>query len=154
MELLITTNEKGIASFGENEKRLFREMIAQYPKAVVSLKIEKFFDSRTTKQNRYYWFILSLVTFEVIKLGDKELKPLDMHIFFKQRFLPKKVVSITSVYGEVLESESIESSRNLDKNEFSDYIEKIKEFAQTYLGFEIPEPKSIKQKKVSNEYSN
>lgn len=71
MELLITTNEKGIASFGENEKLLFREMIAQYKNAIVSLKIEKFFDKRTTKQNRYYWFILSLVTFEVMKLGDR-----------------------------------------------------------------------------------
>ena len=87
---------------------------------------------------RYYWFILSLVTFEVIKLGDKEVKPLDMHIFFKERFLPKKVVSITSINGELLQSEMTDSSRNLNKIEFADYIDKIKEFADTYLNLQIP----------------
>lgn len=145
MELLIATNEKGIANFSENEKRLFREMVAQYKNAIISLKIEKFFDKRSTKQNRYYWFILSLVTFEVIKLGDKEVKPLDMHIFFKERFLPKKKVCITSKYGELLECETLESSRNLNKEQFADYIDKIKDFSVTYLQLEIPNIQSIKK---------
>lgn len=66
-----------------------------------------------------------------------------MHIFFKDRFLPKKVVSITAISGEFLQYEMTDSSRNLNKLEFADYIEKIKDFSENYLGFSIPEPTII-----------
>ena len=94
----------------------------------IEMIIRPFRAKRTIPQNAYYWGV-------VLKTISKETgyTSEELHEFFKRIFLKKEIV----IGGKAYET-SI-STRKLKKDQFSEYIEKIKGFVFLRLDLVIPE---------------
>lgn len=94
--------------------------------------------NRTSPQNAYYWSgVLPLVRDGLKEIGYREIQTNEQtHDLMKARFL--KINVVNEITGEVLES--IDTTTKLSTIEFSDYIDRIAQFAAEYLGINIPPP--------------
>jgi len=82
---------------------------------------------RSIGQNAMYWAILNCIASETGNSSD------DMHEFFKQEFLKARVVKL-GLTGRAVHP----STKSLDTKEFTDYMDKVKLFANEELGIYIP----------------
>jgi len=89
-------------------------------------------DTRTTNQNSLYWLWLACLSEETGHTKD------ELHSFFKNKFLSKNKIN---VLGE--EINDVPSTTKLDTKQFSEYLDKIKEFAFENLGIRLPVPEDI-----------
>jgi len=106
----------------------FKSLIVSLDGKEIELTLGKKKDSRTLDQNALLWAINTLIGNE---LGwEKE----DVHSFFKERFSPKKKITVKGVETIIPKGTS-----QFTKEEFSEYIERIKRFAAIELGIVIPE---------------
>ena len=82
------------------------------------IRIEKPKENRTLSQNNYYWLYLEVISRETGNEAE------ELHEFFKQKFLPRKMVIIQGkkTAHEVM---IIKSTTKLSKVEFGDYLDKI-----------------------------
>ena len=93
--------------------------------------------NRSSQQNAYLWGVVyKSILDHFIATGIYEYTSEDLHEFLKGRFLTHK--------GKVLDDgENIMvvgvRSNNLDKEEFSNYIQLIKAWAMDKLGIQIPD---------------
>ena len=98
------------------------QKLAEYIKSrknwIYSIKISKFW-TRSTQQNSYYWGVV-LQLIEEYTWTEKE----ELHYYFKRKFI---------------DWDEFPSSKELNKNEFSEYVEKIKDFASMELWIYIPD---------------
>ena len=86
---------------------------------IYSIEIKKYW-TRSEAQNKYYWWV-------VLNIISKETwnNPQELHYFFKHKFIDSL--------------SWMPSSRELDKWEFVDYIEKIKDFVSQSMWILIPD---------------
>ena len=85
--------------------------------------------NRSTVQNAYYWFLLTML--ETDTGNDKD----DLHDYFKQRFL----ISHSSL-SFISDFQFTKSTTKLTTLEMEDYLEKIRVFASRELGCFLPLP--------------
>ena len=85
---------------------------------------------RTLPQNRLMWAYLSALS--KWTGNDRD----DLHVYFADRYLPKKCVE---VFGKQVEHRG--STTDLDTAAFSEYIERIRRDAEE-LGYPMPSPSS------------
>jgi hypothetical protein len=81
--------------------------------------------NRTHEQNALYWAAVHEIA-ESIFLQDKKFTPQVWHIYFKQRFLPGKMVELPN--GQLLETEP--TTTDLTKPEFSDFVTQVLQFQE------------------------
>lgn len=124
---------KGIVSNGNivldyNDKIKQQKWLQSLNGKRIEMIIRPFREKRSIKANAYYWGV-------VLKTISKETgyTSEELHEFFKRIFLKKEIV----IGGKVYET-SI-STRKLKKDQFSEYIEKIKGFVFLRLDLVIPE---------------
>jgi len=90
---------------------------------------------RSSEQNRYYWgVVVHEITIRLRELGN-EVTPEMVHEYLKARF------NKTTVYAK--DDEFLEmamSTTELNKEEFSEYVEAIKRWAADIIGIYIPDP--------------
>jgi hypothetical protein len=93
---------------------------------------------RSLKQNAYYFGVVLIRVAAGIRdqWGEEMFGVEAAHEFCKDRFLARYVVN--KVTGEE-HDKIVRSTTELDKMEFSEYIQKIKDFARDYLNTDIPE---------------
>ena len=84
--------------------------------------------NRSTVQNAYYWFLLTML--ETDTGNDKD----DLHDYFKRKYLQK----FKWVFGENINYHK--STTKLTTLEMEDYLEKIRVFASRELGCFLPLP--------------
>ena len=101
----------------ENPKKL-SEYIKSRKDWLYSLVIKKY-GTRSLAQNSYYHGVVLAMIEEETWIEKEEL-----HYYFKHRFIDQE----------------FPSSRELNKNEFSEYVNKIRDFASLELSLYIPEP--------------
>lgn len=86
---------------------------------------------RTDRQNRYYWSV-------VLPVFGSHLgyEPAELHEELKAKFLPResKLEPGNTLGG---------STKELNINEFTEYIEKVKRFAAVEFGCYIPDPYEV-----------
>jgi hypothetical protein len=91
---------------------------------------------RSPQQNAYYWTCV----IPIIQAGFKDLghdiSKEDTHLFLKSRFNYKEIINTTT--GEVMKLP--DTTTVLNKSQFADYIESIKQFGAEMLNVYIPEP--------------
>ena len=87
-------------------------------------RIQKLTGNRSLEQNSYYWTIL-----EGLSEHTGHTKE-EMHEYFKKEFLSEEGKYIT-VY---------KSTTGMEKADFSQYINSIRGWALTHLGYFIPDP--------------
>lgn len=126
---LVKIDNKGGMDFG-SEFNLAR--FRQFCKDNIgkTLKIEKQISTRSLSQNNLYWFYLEIIERET---GNNKN---DLHEYFKRIFLKPKFIK---VFGKEIKIPN--STSNLKKHEFSDYMEKI--CAETAIP--IPDTESYKE---------
>lgn len=85
---------------------------------------------RTMPQNRYYWAcVVEMVAGYIGESRD------DTHELLKQRFLPPRRIELLD--GQFLEVPP--TTRTLNVEQFTQYIEQIKVWAAQFLGLSIPD---------------
>lgn len=116
-----------------HHRPVLEEWARQNPGRNILVKFERRGSKRSLPQNRYYHGIVV----QSVMLGLREigysLSHDETHFFLKSKFNP---VQIPSKDGEVIELPG--STTQLNKLEFSEYIEKISQWAAEYLGVVIP----------------
>ena len=125
-------DEKGkLKLFAQAE---FIEQLKAIPHTIVTLTLSKS-GKRSNNQNRYYWSGVVPIVREGLKDMGIVMSTEQTHSLLKFRFLKKEFISND---GEVIES--IGSTTELSKQEFNEYIERIKQWAAEYLNIQIPDP--------------
>jgi len=97
---------------------------------------------RSISQNSYYWLILNALEQDTGNSKD------DLHDYFRIQYLG---LELCNVLGN--DYNRIKSTSLLDTSQFTQYIEKIKVFASSELGFAIPDPKDLEFERFKNYYS-
>ncbi|MDZ4785413.1 MAG: hypothetical protein SGJ02_04985 [bacterium] len=75
-------------------------------------------NKRTLTQNAFYWVYLTVIARETGNDAD------DLHAYFRANLLPRKIVKIKGRKG-VYDFEKSQSTTELSKAEFGEYMEKI-----------------------------
>ena len=91
----------------------------------VLITVEYVKDKRSERQNRYYFGVLIKILADELGYSTDE-----MHEALKWKFLKIHETELPTV----------RSTTTLDIQEFSDYCEKIKQFAATELNIVLPDP--------------
>ncbi len=111
-------------------------------KKVYICTLKKENNKRTIDQNSLYWLWLTCIEQEIGQ--DKN----DLHLLFKQMFLPRKEVIIG------LQIYHIETStKDLNTFEFKQYLDKIQIFTASELGITLPDPEDLKFEALKQYYS-
>ena len=111
-------------------------------KKVYICTLKKETNKRTIDQNSLYWLWLTCISQETGQ--DKN----DLHLLFKQMFLPRKEVIIG------LQVYRIETStKDLNTFEFKQYLDKIQIFTASELGITLPDPEDLKFEAFKQYYS-
>lgn len=92
-------------------------------------------DKRSNPQNRYYWGLVVPLIQKGIKDMGTELTKEETHEFLKARFNASDLVNKEN--GEVIQIPI--STTRLNKEQFSEYIGKIQQFAAEFLQIVIPD---------------
>lgn len=131
LELTGHINDAGVLTI--HNKVALMEWAAQNPGRNVLLKFEKRGSKRSLPQNKYY----HAVVVQMVMMGLREigycLSHDETHFFLKQKFNP---VNIPNKNGEAIELPG--TTTQLNKTEFSEYIERIAQWAVEYLNVVIP----------------
>jgi len=95
-------------------------------------------NGRSSDQNKYYWSgVIPLIKDGLIDVGYREINSNEaVHDLMKYMFLKKQIVNQET--GEVIET--IGSTTKLTTIEFSDYVDRIAQFAAEILGVVIQPP--------------
>lgn len=116
-----------------HHKPALEEWARQNPGRNILVKFEKRGAKRSLPQNRYYHGIVV----QSVMLGLREigysLSHDETHFFLKQKFNP---IQVPGNGGAVIELPG--TTTQLNKIEFSEYIERIAQWTAEYLSIEIP----------------
>jgi hypothetical protein len=112
----------------------FIEQLKAIPNTIVTLTLSKS-GKRSSMQNRYYFGGVIPIVRQGLKDMGIVMSAEQTHSLLKFRFLKQEFISND---GEVIESTG--STKELSKQEFNEYIERIKQWAAEYLNIQIPDP--------------
>lgn len=101
------------------------EMITRAPDGYV---VEIRQPSRTLEQNALYWTQVHECA-ERVTIEDKRFTPQVWHVYFKQRFLPGRIIELPN--GQIMEQDP--TTTELTKEEFSLFIEEVLQFQANHL---------------------
>jgi len=121
---------KGIVKNGiliPDNKNLYKNLLTSLENSTIVWEIKKFRNIRSISQNKYYWWILNFISAE---FGDIQE---NYHEFFKTKFLALKIELLGC------ETMSYVSTASLNTKQFTEYIEKIRQFMSLEMDFYIPQ---------------
>lgn len=98
---------------------------------------------RTLSQSRLYWLWLSCISAETG--NDKDY----LHEYFKGKYLPKDQ---RVIFGQRVEITI--STTSLDTAQFTHYLERIQQFANSELGIVLPNPEDLQWKQFYETYKD
>lgn len=114
---------------------VFSQQLARFRDGAVQVTVERKFANRSTRQNSWYWSaVVGLVA------DHTGYTPDEIHEIYKAKFIPKHV-SLADGNGEIRGEFVLGgSTAQMDTVQFSDYCERIREWAADELGVVIPDP--------------
>lgn len=105
--------------------------------SAVEITIEKFYDNRSNRQNKYYFGVVVQAQIACMRERFGEIVGVAaMHTFNKSNFFCKEIVDHGT--GSVFKLPG--SSRNLTTFEFEECLEKIRQFFHSEFDWSIPLP--------------
>ena len=121
--------------------RMQKELPQVFEGKPIRITVEQNKVKRSDQQNRYYWgVVLPFVRDGFIDLGNNLQRNGEsiilIHKLMKNKFLDNGI-AIADVNGEVHATEPTTST--LNKEDFSAYVEQIKQWAHEYLNIYIPD---------------
>lgn len=119
----------GRCQFSETELDRVREFLARFEGKVVTVTWAKPKSTRSLRQNAYLWgFVYPIIAASTGNTTE------DLHMAFKDMFLPRKFVKLGAKEIEVRKT-----TTDLTPGEFNEFIERICAEAAT-MGISIPAP--------------
>jgi len=115
-----------------SDKQKVIDYIQKLPDKKYIVKIELKREIRSYPQNKLMWLWLTCIMQETG--NDKN----DLNEYFKGEYLPTKE---TIILGKTIKKTV--STRELDSKQFTDYLERIQQFANTELGLILPNPEDL-----------
>lgn len=116
------------------KRKQFKESLRRMRDGAVRVTVERVHATRSLQQSRYYWGVV------VELLSDHTgYTPDEIHELLKAKFIPKKL-AVTDGNGEIVGEFVIGgTTTKLNKIEFGEYIESIRQWAAE-IGVVIPDP--------------
>ena len=113
--------KKVIVSLAKDRSKVI-EMVTQAPDGcVVEIKDA----NRTNEQNALYWTAVHEIA-ESVFLNNKTFTPEVWHVYFKQRYLPGRMIELPN--GQLVEADA--TTTELSKEEFSDFVNEVLSFQE------------------------
>lgn len=113
------------------ENRLgFRDHIAQFNGQRVALDLDQYRDTRSERQNKYYWGVVAPLFAEFFGMTPEEA-----HEALKWEHLRKTIKDRTGN-----ERITIRSTSTMKTNEFEEYMAMLRRWGAEEFGLNIPEP--------------
>lgn len=122
------------------DRRTFDRQIALLNESwELEVAVQRLRATRSPNQNRWYWSqVVGLVAQYTGSTPD------DIHAIYKAKFLPRIIAVPNIRSGEVVAEFTLGgSTRTMNKKEFTDYCEAIREWAEDSLGVRIPDPEPM-----------
>lgn len=119
---------KVISDSDKEAVKAYVDKLPQGKRFDISIKLHR--EKRTIDQNRLLFLWIGCVSHETGYFKD------EVHEIFKKKFLGTETFEI---WGEKVER--IKSTTSLDTKQFSQYLERIQQFAATEMGIILPDPK-------------
>lgn len=116
----------------------FNEYVTGLLDGDYQLHIDKKKDTRSEKQNRYYWGVLV----ELVSDAMGSIYPEEAHNYMQSLFL-KDIFIYVDKKGLTRQVEIIKSTTGLKTDEFEEYQKKCREWASVELGCYIPLPNEV-----------
>lgn len=112
----------------------FSARLARFRDGAVLVTVERKYATRSQKQNKWYWSqVVGLVA------DHTGYTPDEIHEIYKAKFIPK-AMAVADKNGEIRDELVLGgSTTRMDTVEFSEYCERIREWAAE-LGIVIPDP--------------
>lgn len=107
------------------------------------VKIERVPEKRSLDQNSLYWLWLTCI--QQHTGNSREL----LHNHFRSEYLPIQVVKVFGVDQQIPTS-----TKELNTAQFTQYLNKICEFANTELGIDLPDPETKHFEEFYNQYKD
>jgi hypothetical protein len=120
----------------DNRKKMDAE-IKECQDCAVIVTIKKRGKRSTPQNNYYHGIIVENVRHRLVELGHRVTHD-EVHEEIKRLFLPEPLVD---EHGVVI-FEKAGSTTEMNKSEFSEFIERIREWSAGALGIDIPDPNS------------
>lgn len=116
-------------------RRRFEEDVRECKDCEVVITVRKW-GRRSNQQNRYYWgVVVQEIKLRLKTLGHR-LTIEEVHNFLKEKFLP---VHLLDGEGTILATIP-GSTATMNKGEFSEYVDQVREWAAQTLEISIPDP--------------
>lgn len=118
-----------------SSKGRFKGELQAFPDCDVTVIVKKK-GKRSSPQNRYYWgIVVEEIRLELLRRGNR-FSAEDVHEWLKLKFNPAKIE--IEATGELVEIG--QSTTEMNKDEFSEYVEQIIEWCAVSLELAIPPP--------------
>ena len=117
---------------------LFRDYLLTLEGKPVQVTVSKVKGLRTEQQLRYYWAVMvKMIAKETY--GDTNDEMELIHEFFKDKFAPRKTITVQG------ESRVVPGGTHdlFKDNFFADYVDHIRQWASSELGIVIPDPNQV-----------
>lgn len=102
----------------------------------MAVRFERKRSRRSDPQNRYYFgIVIKEIGIRLRDLGHQWLEDEDVHEMMKQKFNFERIVSD---HGEALDLPK--STASMTTTQFSEYIERVRQWAADFLEIYIPDP--------------
>lgn len=95
-------------------------------------------ETRSLRQNAYYWQSLSTVQQHMREHFELDHAPEVWHELFKSKFA---IPTVTEVNGETVKV--YRSTKDMTKKEFAEYMEKVADYCAVEYGCAIPPPEHV-----------
>jgi DNA-directed RNA polymerase beta' subunit len=119
-------DERG-TTIWKNKKQI-EDFIKKLPKGEYLIQISDYKENRSINQNKYYWKLIEFIANEIGYESE------ELHEVFKYKYLQK---TIEDKNGNLVKG--LGSTSKLNINEFSAYIEKIKNYVENNLDIKLPD---------------
>lgn len=114
----------------------FKEDVARFEGQKIKVELSQFKDTRSERQNAYYWGVVIPIFADHLGFPPKEYR--ECHEYLKYERLP---IFIKTPAGETIRT--ARSSASLKTNEFEDYMADLRKWGAEEFALNIPEPNEI-----------
>lgn len=126
-----------------SSKEKMKRYVETLPDGEFNLDIKQEREIRTISQNSLYWLWLTCIMAETG--NDKDY----LHIFFGKKYLPQDRRIVFNYPVDVTTS-----TTSLDTAQFTHYLERIQQFANSELGIVLPNPEDLHFKEFYETYKD
>jgi len=119
-----------------DKKERFFDAIRALRNGLYTLKAEKVYDNRSSKQNRYYWGVVLPAYVEgILTEWGEVISQEEAHESLKQQFSFEEKLN-----NEGKSVRIVRSTTRMSTKSFTEYIENCRNFISEYLNIATPDP--------------